>query len=406
METEAPEQLGSSSSSSSTSSTSSGSSGSADGSSTETLMMPLQEQLNNTWYAVAYSSDIEGNLPFATRLYGEPMVLYRDSEGEPTCVRDLCPHRSAPLSMGEVQDGVLRCFYHGWGFGKEGACVSVPTNRQEREDVAMPKSFCAASYAVVERDGLLWVWRGNTLSADLQTLPALAAAPKMEGGISIDTVLDYDCDWTVLRGRPPLGALAVQGQGSAAADGDGSTVPYIACHTDEASGVVTEAHIMPIAPSRSRVLLRQRLPDSSLLTLLASLPGALPLLTLYIRNANYKAAMDDYPALTQQAATTAESSAPYFAGWDGLTARERRYGVQTDDEASGTYGLKRNYLQSTPRAAYAPMAPGELNGLLAKLRSAQNAVAGAIVSVPAALVTYKTVGPAMATIEMFGKGAS
>ena len=252
-------------------------------------MMPLQEQLNNTWYAVAYSSDIEGNLPFATRLYGEPMVLYRDSEGEPTCVRDLCPHRSAPLSMGEVQDGVLRCFYHGWGFGKEGACVSVPTNRQEREDVAMPKSFCAASYAVVERDGLLWVWRGNTLSADLQTLPALAAAPKMEGGISIDTVLDYDCDWTVLRGRPPLGALAVQGQGSAAADGDGSTVPYIACHTDEASGVVTEAHIMPIAPSRSRVLLRQRLPDSSLLTLLASLPGALPLLTLYIRNANYKA---------------------------------------------------------------------------------------------------------------------
>ena len=34
------------------------------------------------------------------------------------CVRDSCPHRSAPLSMGDMKDGTLRCFYHGWGFGE------------------------------------------------------------------------------------------------------------------------------------------------------------------------------------------------------------------------------------------------------------------------------------------------
>jgi len=411
METQVPEQR-SSSSSSSRSSSSGGDtssirrSGSTDGSSTEALMATLEEHLNNTWYAVAYSSDIDGDLPFATRLFGEPMVLYRDADGEATCVRDVCPHRSAPLSMGEVKDGVLRCFYHGWGFGKEGSCVSVPTNRQGSGPSSMPKNFCATSYAVVERDGLLWVWRGNTLGADLEKLPALAAETEGEGGIWVDTVLDYDCDWTILSERPPLGAFAAKGTGSAAANSDTSAVPYIARHMHDASGVVTEAHIKPIAPNRARVLLRQRLPDSPLLALLVSLPGGLPLLNFYVRNANSKVAMGDYLALTQQAATTAEDSVPYFTGWDGLTARERRYGEQIDDEASGTYGLKRNYLQSTPRAAFAPMAPGELNELLARLRSVQNAVAGAIVSVPAALVTYKTVGPAMATIEMFGKGGS
>jgi hypothetical protein len=40
---------------------------------------------------------------FSTRLWGEPLVMYRASADEVVCVRDSCPHRSAPLSMGEVQ---------------------------------------------------------------------------------------------------------------------------------------------------------------------------------------------------------------------------------------------------------------------------------------------------------------
>ena len=89
------------------------------------------------------------------RLWGEPIVLYRDADAEVVCVTDLCPHRSAPLSMGEMDGGKLRCFYHGWAFGKDGACVSIPT---ANGDAAAPgKSFCAKHHAVVERDGLLFV---------------------------------------------------------------------------------------------------------------------------------------------------------------------------------------------------------------------------------------------------------
>ena len=60
---------------------------------------------NNTWYAVGLSEQIAGDRLLGTRLWGEPMVVYRDAAGEATCVRDLCPHRSAPLSMGELEDG-------------------------------------------------------------------------------------------------------------------------------------------------------------------------------------------------------------------------------------------------------------------------------------------------------------
>ena len=54
-------------------------------------------------FAVAYSEQLQADRIFATRLWGEPLVLYRDAQGEPVCVRDVCPHRSAPLSMGDVQ---------------------------------------------------------------------------------------------------------------------------------------------------------------------------------------------------------------------------------------------------------------------------------------------------------------
>ena len=101
-------------------------------------------------------------------------MLYRDADGECVCTKDVCPHRSAPLSMGEIQNGVLRCFYHGWGFGKEGKCVTVPTAPRDSSG-NFPRAFCADSLGVAEHDGLLYVWRGHPLSADARKLPASAA---------------------------------------------------------------------------------------------------------------------------------------------------------------------------------------------------------------------------------------
>ncbi len=92
-------------------------------------------------YAVAFPWQIDGyktpidavmnhkgekdNQPFATRLWGEPLVIYRDSKGELVAMADVCPHRSAPLSMGRVENDELVCMYHGWKFGEKGDCVGT-----------------------------------------------------------------------------------------------------------------------------------------------------------------------------------------------------------------------------------------------------------------------------------------
>ena len=36
--------------------------------------------------------------------------------------------------MGSVEKGKLRCFYHGWSFGKDGAIGDIPTARARAKD--------------------------------------------------------------------------------------------------------------------------------------------------------------------------------------------------------------------------------------------------------------------------------
>ena len=308
--------------------------------------MMEEPSFNSMWYAVGLSSALEVDVPFATRLWGEPIVLYRDAAGDAVCLKDVCPHRSAPLSMGTMEGGVLRCFYHGWAFGSDGECEDVPTFRSAKGCSSSRKeqlsSFCADAFAVVERDGLLWVWRGNPLSADIRKLPA-PLDYEDAATFTCDTILDFSCDWTHIaehaidsphlywcaaphqrrskalfcpldcvglgwpvgardvgwgrsgpltrpfsHGRlhdgwiPPIEAFGfTQGQPSpkwTCKQGSSKVVAHSSpniIHRRGASGFSEEAHIVPIAPDRTRVLLRQRFPDVPILTKLLEVCAAL-----------------------------------------------------------------------------------------------------------------------------------
>ena len=57
-------------------------------------------------------------------------------------------------------------------------------------------SFCAKTIPVAEHDGLLWVWRGQSLAADARRLPRRDGGGGGGGGtLTVDTVLDYGSEW-------------------------------------------------------------------------------------------------------------------------------------------------------------------------------------------------------------------
>ena len=67
-----------------------------------------------------------GGAPLPVRLLGEDLVLFRDEQGQPGLLGLHCPHRGADLSYGRLEDGGLRCLYHGWLFDCAGRCLEQP----------------------------------------------------------------------------------------------------------------------------------------------------------------------------------------------------------------------------------------------------------------------------------------
>jgi len=121
--------------------------------------------LKNTWYAAAWDLELKPGAILARRILNQALVLYRDAEGLPVAAADRCPHRLAPLSAGRLEEGQLRCMYHGLLFGKGGRCVEVPGQEMISPNLKLK------TYPLVERDRYLWIWMGDPALADPALIP-------------------------------------------------------------------------------------------------------------------------------------------------------------------------------------------------------------------------------------------
>lgn len=123
--------------------------------------------LGNVWYVACFADEVTADALLARTICGTPMLLYRDADGALVAMRDACPHRSAPLSLGVYQDGVVRCRYHGLAFGRDGACVANPHG-------PITAALAGRTWPVVERHGFAWVWPGDKRRADPALIPDLS----------------------------------------------------------------------------------------------------------------------------------------------------------------------------------------------------------------------------------------
>jgi phthalate 4,5-dioxygenase oxygenase subunit len=88
---------------------------------------PGGEVLRRYWQPVALAEELPpGGPPVPVRLLGEDLVLFRDEQGRPGLLARHCAHRGADLSYGRLEDGGLRCLYHGWLYDVTGKCLEQP----------------------------------------------------------------------------------------------------------------------------------------------------------------------------------------------------------------------------------------------------------------------------------------
>jgi phenylpropionate dioxygenase-like ring-hydroxylating dioxygenase large terminal subunit len=108
------------------------------------------------WYRVALSDELPVRpRPLTVRAFGGELVLFRDRAGRARAVDPYCPHLGAHLGDGCVDDGRLRCPFHGWCFDGDGRCVEIPFASR------IPARAQLSGFLVREQDGVVFVWNGS-----------------------------------------------------------------------------------------------------------------------------------------------------------------------------------------------------------------------------------------------------
>ena len=119
--------------------------------------------LRCAWYCFGWSHEISRQ-PLSRTILATPIVLFRKEDGSAVALGDTCPHRFAPLHLGELRGDAIECRYHGLQFGENGACILNPHGPIARTLKVRP-------FPVVERQQVVWIWMGEPGSADPMLIP-------------------------------------------------------------------------------------------------------------------------------------------------------------------------------------------------------------------------------------------
>lgn len=115
---------------------------------------PMGKVMRRYWHPIALSEELPEPdcKPIRAELLGEKLVVFRDSEGKVGVLQESCMHRGASLALGRVEDGGVRCLYHGWKFAVDGTILDTPNNPDPRVKQRL-KQPC---FPVREEGGLIW----------------------------------------------------------------------------------------------------------------------------------------------------------------------------------------------------------------------------------------------------------
>jgi phenylpropionate dioxygenase-like ring-hydroxylating dioxygenase large terminal subunit len=147
----------------------------------------------NQWYVAALSSEVNRKI-MKRQILDDHIVFFRTEDGTAVALSDRCPHRGVPLSMGTVDGNIIRCAYHGFEYGKTGACTHIPSQNTIAEQMAV------RSYPLYEVGSYLWIWMGLPSERDDSLLPDMFELGLTRPGYKVTPlfVMEINCNFQLL----------------------------------------------------------------------------------------------------------------------------------------------------------------------------------------------------------------
>ncbi len=145
---------------------------------------------DNYWMPFARSEAlVAGAAPQRVRLLGNDLVAFRGEDGSLGIADEHCPHRLASLALARVEGCSLRCIYHGWKIGADGAVIEVPSEGERSAEFAA--RVRVNRYHVREGGGLIWAFLGQGEPPALPPLPFMQVPEEGRAWWR----MTVDCNW-------------------------------------------------------------------------------------------------------------------------------------------------------------------------------------------------------------------
>ncbi len=156
----------------------------------------MSELLRDIWYFAGLSGDFKTGALSRIEIAGEPITIGRKRDGTVFALRDICPHRAAPLSAGRIKDDTVECPYHGWRFrADDGACAEIPALCA---DQAMDTQKIKVRHFPTREIGqLVWIFMSadkrfsGTPDVDPPAFPFADRKPIMDDGLVLNCHVDH-----------------------------------------------------------------------------------------------------------------------------------------------------------------------------------------------------------------------
>ncbi|HEY8090143.1 MAG TPA: Rieske 2Fe-2S domain-containing protein [Polyangiaceae bacterium] len=118
--------------------------------------MRLPPQFSTGWFAALRSEEVVASRLTRVQVLGREAVAFRDAGGAVALIDALCPHFGAHLGHGgTIEDGCVRCPFHGLKFDGAGQCVGGGLYAERGY-----RHLKADAWTVCEHAGMVFVWNG------------------------------------------------------------------------------------------------------------------------------------------------------------------------------------------------------------------------------------------------------
>lgn len=104
----------------------------------------VHEIFHKSWICVAHVSELAGPGDYITAdLFGAPIVVVKEDDGEIRALSNVCLHRAMPIAKGSGNTRTLTCPYHLWTYDLDGQLKSTPlVKKDEGIDVGKYRLPC------------------------------------------------------------------------------------------------------------------------------------------------------------------------------------------------------------------------------------------------------------------------